>query len=86
MRTRRGVERGSVAIYELREVHPVSEGVLSQERLARAIIKLCARVAGHNHLLGVAQMVGTSMRVGRRIFSIEVNLGFGGGRFHGCVR
>lgn len=70
MRTRRGVERGSVARYELRQDHPVSERFFSQEKLASAMIRLCARVTGHRRLAGASQIVGTSIRVGIRIFSI----------------
>lgn len=40
------------------------------------MIKLWARVVGHNHLGGVNQAVGTSIRVGMRIFSIVGGLGF----------
>lgn len=50
VRTRRGVERVSVARYELSDVHPVSERFFSQVRLARAIRRLCVNVVGHSHL------------------------------------
>lgn len=50
----------------------MSERFLSQDRLAKAIIKLWARVVGHSHLAGDSQAVGTSMRVGIKIFSIGV--------------
>lgn len=33
-------------------------------------MKLWAKVVGHSHLAGVNQVVGTSMRVGIKIFSI----------------
>lgn len=79
--TRRGVERGSVAMYRLREVQPVSDRLFSQLRLARAISRLCIRVVGQSHLAGVSQVVGMSISVGMRIFSIAVGLGFVGGRF-----
>lgn len=38
--TRRGVERGSVAIYWFSEYQPVSVDILSHSRLASAIIRL----------------------------------------------
>lgn len=68
--TRRGVDKGSVAIYRLREAQPVSDRFSSQARLASAMIRLWARVVGHNHLGDVNQVVGTSIRVGMRIFNI----------------
>lgn len=40
MSTKRGVDKGSVPIYKLEEVQPVSEDQLIQLRLTRAIIKL----------------------------------------------
>ena len=70
MRTKRGVDRGSVAINGLTVDQPVSMVFFSQERLKSAIIILWARVVGQSHLEGVSQAVGTSMRVGTRIFSI----------------
>lgn len=79
--TRRGVERGSVATYRLSSVQPVSDMFLSQDRLMSAMIRLCARVVGHSHLAGVSQVVGTSISVGTKIFSIVVSLGFVDGRF-----
>lgn len=45
------------------------------------MMKLWARVVGHSHLAGVNQAVGTSIRVGMRIFSIVGDLGFVGGLF-----
>ena len=53
--------------------HPVSDMLLNQVRLMRATIKLCPRVVAHNHLVGVSQAVGISIRVGIRIFSIVVD-------------
>lgn len=82
--TRRGVERGSVAIYRLREDQPVSDRFFNQVRLKRAITKLWARVEGQSHLGEESQVVGASIRVGIRIFSIVGGLGFVGGQFHGC--
>lgn len=71
--TRRGVDRGSVAIYVLDAVHPVSEVHFNQERLTRAIERLCAMVAVHSHLGEVSQIVGNSIMVGISTFSIVVN-------------
>ena len=68
--TRRGVERGSVAIRGFIVDQPVSDGFTNQCRLARATIRLWAREDDQTHLLGVSQMAGKSMRVGRRIFNI----------------
>ena len=70
VRTRRGVDRGSVAIKGLMVDQPVSMVFFNQERLNSAIIILWARVVGQSHLEGVNQVVGTSIRVGMRIFSI----------------
>lgn len=41
---------------------------------------------GHNHLAGVSQAVGISIRVGMRIFNIVGGLSFLGGRSHGYGR
>lgn len=38
---------------------------------------------GHSHLAGANQVVGMSIRVGMRIFSIVGGLGFGGDQSHG---
>lgn len=65
----------------MREVQPVSDRFFSQERLAKAISRLCIRVVGQSHLAGVSQVVGMSISVGMRIFSIVAGLGFEGGRF-----
>ena len=51
---------------------PVSEFHLSQFRLIRAIKRLWAVVAVHNHLGEISQIVGNSMIVGSRTFSIVV--------------
>lgn len=64
------MERGSVAMYGLRLAHPVSARFFSHERLATAMTRLCRSVVGHNHLAGVSHVVGTSMSVGIKIFSI----------------
>lgn len=79
--TRRGVERGSVAMYRLSSDQPVSDMFWSQDRLISAIIRLCVRAVGHSHLAGASQVVGTSMSVGIRIFSTVVSSGFVIGRF-----
>lgn len=84
MRTRRGTERGSVAKYELRLDHPVSERFFSHEKLARAMIRLCARVVDHSFLAGVSQIVGMSIRVGIRIINIVEDSGFAGGQCREC--
>lgn len=70
MRTRRGVDKGSVAMYRFNEVQPVSDRLSNQVRLASAIIRLWARVVGQSHLGDTNQVVGTSISVGIRIFSI----------------
>lgn len=67
---RRGVDRGSVAIYMLSEVHPTSWGVLSKEKLNRAIIRLNKSEVDHNLFGGDNQIVGKSIIVGITIFSI----------------
>lgn len=41
---------------------------------------------GHNHLPGTNQVVGTSMRVGSKIFNIVGGLGFVDGRNRGFVQ
>lgn len=77
------MDRGSVAIHRLRVDQPVSVKFSSQVRLANAITRLCARVAGHSHLAGTAQAVGTSISVGIKIFSIAGGSGFVVGLFRG---
>lgn len=74
VRTKSGVERGSVAMYGLRVCQPVSVAFFSHVRLVSAIIRLCVRVEGHSHLAEVIQAVGTSISVGIRIFSIVIGL------------
>lgn len=64
--------------------HPVSDIFFNHDRLAVAITRLCSNVVGHSHFLGVSQVVGTSIKVGIRIFSIVTGLGLEGGRYHGC--
>ena len=86
VRTRRGVERGSVAMRELRDVQPVSDELTSQVRLANAITRLWPSVVGQSHLAGTTQVVGTSISVGIKIFSIVRGLGFVIGRSHGSGR
>lgn len=73
VRTRRGVDKASVAMYRLRDVQPVSDRFSSQVKLAKAMTRLWARVVDHSHFAGVSQIVGMSIRVGMRIFSIVVN-------------
>lgn len=70
----------------MREDQPTSERLISQVRLIRAMIKLWRRVVGHNHWEGTSQVVGTSIRVGRRIFSTVGGLSFVGDRSRGCGR
>lgn len=69
-RTSRGVDSGSVAKNRPRDVQPDSEGKLSHVRLVNAMQKLWASAVGHNHFGRASQIVGRSMKVGRRIFSI----------------
>lgn len=59
-----------MAIYGLRLDHPVSERFFNHERLATAMTRLCRSVVGHNHLAGASHVVGTSISVGIKIFSI----------------
>ena len=73
VRIRRGVERGSVAIYTFMHNHPVSVGILNQARLARAMIRLWARVVDQSRLKGESQIVGIIMIVGKRIFSTVID-------------
>lgn len=84
VRTRRGVERGSVAMKGVRQDQPVSDVFFSQVRLANAMIRLWERVIGHNHLAGASQAVGRSIRVGISIFSIVRGLRFEGDLNHVC--
>ena len=79
----RGVDKGSVAMYGLEVDQLVSMGSLIQVRLSNAIIKLCVVVYVHSHLGVESQIVGNSMMVGIRIFSIVVSLGLVGDLFHG---
>ena len=69
-RTRRGADKGSVAIRGLVRDQPVSEVRASQWRLITARVILWARDEGHNHLGGVSQTSGSNVSVGIRIFSI----------------
>lgn len=68
--TRSGVDSGSVPIYVLEKVQPVSVAQLIQCRLSRAISKLCRVVIVQSHFGVESQIVGNSMIVGIRIFSI----------------
>lgn len=83
VRTSRGVESGSVAIYGFKKDHPVSDRFFSQVRLINAIIRLWRRVEGHSHLVGTMQAVGISIRVGMRTFSIVGGLDFVSGQCRG---
>lgn len=74
--TKRGVDKGSRAIMWFRAVHPDSVVLLSQDRLRTAINRLLARVVGQSHFDGASQVVGTSIIVGIRIFSIVGGLSF----------
>lgn len=75
VRTSRGVDRGSVAIYKLVVVQPVSKDHLIKVKLIRAITRLWVVMLVHNHLGEESQIVGNSMMVGIRIFSIVVGSG-----------
>jgi len=79
-RIRRGVDKGSVAISGFIRDQPVSEAWNSQWRLIKAIMSPWVRDEGHSHFGGVSQIVGNSISVGRRIFSIVRGLGFVGGQ------
>lgn len=48
----------------------MSHGLLSQEKLVTAIVRLWARVAGQRSLAGVSHTVGTSIIVGIKTFNI----------------
>lgn len=82
-RTSKGVEIESVAIIGLNEAQLLSERFWSQVRLISAIKKLWAKVVGQSHLGFESQMVGASIRVGIRTFSIVTGLSFGSGRSRG---
>lgn len=73
--TNRGVERGSVAAYRFEQVQPTSVSHLSQVRLIAAIASPCVVAVVHSHFLFTSQVVGISMMVGIRTFSIVVDLG-----------
>jgi len=72
-RTSRGVDRGSVAMRGFIRDQPVSDVCMSQCKLASAIMRLWPKEDVQTHLKGVSQIVGKSMRVGIRIFSIGVD-------------
>lgn len=69
-RTSSGLERGSVPIVEERLAHPVSAGFFIQMRLAVAIRRLLKVVVCQIHFEGASQVVGISIMVGSKIFSI----------------
>ena len=69
-RTRRGADKGSVAIRGFVKDQPVSEVRVSQWRLVTAITRVWAREEVHTHLGGVSQIKGNNVSVGIRIFSI----------------
>lgn len=62
-----------MAINEFRVDQPVSIEYFNHERLISAISMLWARVVGQSHLAGVNQVVGTSIKVGMRIFNIVIS-------------
>lgn len=80
------MDRGSVAINELRADQPTSDRQPSQVRAASAIIRLWPRVVGQSHLAGTSQVVGNSMSVGISTFSIVAGLGSVSGLFRGFVQ
>lgn len=55
----------------------------SQVRLIKEMTRLYERAVDQRCLAGIAQIVGISIIVGRRIFSIVGGLGFEGGLFRG---
>lgn len=69
-------------MYEPREVHAVSELLLNQVRLVRAITMLWARIADQSHLDDINHAVGIKNKDGIRIFSIVGDLGFSGDLYH----
>lgn len=81
--TSRGVDKGSVPRYELEEVQPVSKGHLIQVRLIRAMARLWKVVMVQSHFGEESQIVGNSIIVGIRIFSIVVGLRLVGGLSRG---
>ncbi len=70
VRTKRGVDSGSVAKYELDIAHPVSDVHFNHVRLIRAIRRLCVVVVVHSHLGEVNQIVGNNIMVGISTFNI----------------
>lgn len=70
VKTSRGVERGSRAIKWFIVDQPVSDVLFSQVKLMNAMIRLWARAVGQRVLEGASQVVGTSIIVGIKIFSI----------------
>lgn len=83
VRTRRGVDKESVAINRLSEDQPVSERFFSHERLIKEMQKLYNKLMGQSQLGLSSQAVGISISVGIRIFSIGGGLGFAVGQFRG---
>lgn len=81
-----GVEKGSVAMKEFRQVHPTSSELLINERLITAIKRLEVSVISHSVLIGANQIVGKSVMVGIKIFSIVEGLWLVSGRIRGCGR
>lgn len=71
VKTRRGVERGSVAICRPRWDQPVSEKFFRQLKLVTAIVRLKNNVIGHNRLEWASHAMGMSIRVGTKIFNTE---------------
>lgn len=86
VRTRRGIERASMAVNRLILVQPANHVVSSQTKLVAATDRLWARATGQIHFAGVAQIVGITIAVARINFSIVTGLGSVVGRSHGCVQ
>lgn len=84
-RIRRGVDRGSVAIYEFDEDHPVSVSHFIQLKLTSAIVRLCDEVVIQSHFLLISHAVGIIMIVGIRTFSIVTGSGLLSGLFREFV-
>lgn len=73
-------------MYGFENVHPASADHLTQLRLMRAMIRLWRVVVVHSHLGEDNQIVGSSMVVGIRIFSIVRGLRLAGDPCRGFGR
>lgn len=71
VKTRRGVDNVSIAVYNPREVQPVSDMFLIQVKLSIEIIKLYDSVKRHRCGKFESQVTGISIKVGIKIFIIE---------------